>query len=417
MIEVQCTSCHTRYRIDEQVLPEGTPTFKCSRCGHVFSFDPRNSKAVNATPAASGQAAVRRRAEASAVSQAPSTSGGTAPPESVTSAAEGPDVTAAGMNFPARPSAAEGTPLAEPAPSARPSTAELLSRPFASQHEEAKPGENLTFDFRDENPAPDETGLPDHEAVREEPTWQVGDETAMAFGEESAPAAETSDSGPGAPATARASRRRTRAPRQRSGDEFVNEAAAPIYNRGVTRSARFFLMLFMLVAAGFLGMTVAIHNAPAVAGDILSRFPVIGDRFVPPTTPARLVALREVHAEYRRTRGEQVALVITGTAENVGPRRLHIVQVAVRLRDRAQHNLAGRAVYCGNNLAAKMVGEMTPHEIEFFQKLDPPKSFALEPSAGCPFVLVFIDPPGGTSSFDISVGRAMAAPEAAAPGA
>src|SRR6266478_3742607 len=45
MIEVQCTSCHTRYRIDEQVLPEGTPTFKCSRCGHVFAFDPREIKA------------------------------------------------------------------------------------------------------------------------------------------------------------------------------------------------------------------------------------------------------------------------------------------------------------------------------------------------------------------------------------
>src|SRR5579872_7410989 len=44
MIEVQCTSCHTRYRIDEQVLPEGLPTFKCSRCGHVFSFEPRKSR-------------------------------------------------------------------------------------------------------------------------------------------------------------------------------------------------------------------------------------------------------------------------------------------------------------------------------------------------------------------------------------
>src|SRR5215470_6384711 len=44
MIEVQCTSCHTRYRIDEQVLPEGLPTFKCSRCGHVFSHEPRKSR-------------------------------------------------------------------------------------------------------------------------------------------------------------------------------------------------------------------------------------------------------------------------------------------------------------------------------------------------------------------------------------
>src|SRR5215469_6290583 len=40
MIEVQCTSCHTRYRIDERVLPDETPTFKCSRCGHVFTAEP-----------------------------------------------------------------------------------------------------------------------------------------------------------------------------------------------------------------------------------------------------------------------------------------------------------------------------------------------------------------------------------------
>ncbi len=41
MIEVQCPSCQTRYRIDESVLPQDSPTFKCSRCGHVFNGDPR----------------------------------------------------------------------------------------------------------------------------------------------------------------------------------------------------------------------------------------------------------------------------------------------------------------------------------------------------------------------------------------
>src|SRR5215471_96339 len=43
MIEIQCPSCQTRYRIDENVLPQDSPTFKCSRCGHVFSGDPRLS--------------------------------------------------------------------------------------------------------------------------------------------------------------------------------------------------------------------------------------------------------------------------------------------------------------------------------------------------------------------------------------
>ena len=50
-IEVQCTSCHTRYRIDEQILPAGLPTFKCSRCGHVFNFDPRTAAKVDPAPA------------------------------------------------------------------------------------------------------------------------------------------------------------------------------------------------------------------------------------------------------------------------------------------------------------------------------------------------------------------------------
>src|SRR5260370_31936752 len=52
MIEIQCTSCHTRYRIDERVLPDDTPTFKCSRCGHVFNADPIPAKQRTPAPTA-----------------------------------------------------------------------------------------------------------------------------------------------------------------------------------------------------------------------------------------------------------------------------------------------------------------------------------------------------------------------------
>jgi hypothetical protein len=54
------------------------------------------------------------------------------------------------------------------------------------------------------------------------------------------------------------------------------------------------------------------------------------------------------------------------------------------------------------------VAQMTPHELEFFQKLNPPKSFALEPSATSPFVIVFIDPPSAVSRFNVSVASAHA---------
>ena len=77
------------------------------------------------------------------------------------------------------------------------------------------------------------------------------------------------------------------------------------------------------------------------------------------------------------------------------------------LRDAGQRALANRAVYCGNNLSAAMVRQMTPHEVEFFQKLDPPKAFTLDPSATAPFVIVFIDPPTGVTRFDVSVASAI----------
>src|SRR5579864_6218764 len=55
MIEIQCTSCHTRYRIDERVLPDDTPTFKCSRCGHVFNADPIPAKVRAPAPQATNE--------------------------------------------------------------------------------------------------------------------------------------------------------------------------------------------------------------------------------------------------------------------------------------------------------------------------------------------------------------------------
>jgi hypothetical protein len=157
-------------------------------------------------------------------------------------------------------------------------------------------------------------------------------------------------------------------------------------------------------------MTMLIRSAPATAAEILSHLPKIGDRFILPIAPARLVAMRDVHADYLRTKGGHIALVVTGIAENVGGAPLHAVQIAASLRDAAQRPLADRAVYCGNNLSAAMVRQMTPHEVEFFQKLDPPKAFTLDPSATAPFVIVFIDPPAGVTRFDVSVASAIKPP-------
>lgn len=405
MIEVQCTSCHTRYRIDEQVLPEGTPTFKCSRCGHVFAFDPREFK----TP--EQPAATPPRTSPPEPPPAPPTRSAPPTPAVKPAATASPPPPPPEPERPRRPEApAAGASAPEPQGPDTPATAhkpteEFFNRSFQDDTRDAPPGENLAFDFNDETHDTPQPGEP----PRYDDDWEVGEP----------------DDTPAAPQAARPKTRST--PREiemtrrrgRPGpipdpvaDEYImDDEAAPVYNRGVTRSSRFFLFLFLLVALGYGALTLFIRSAPAAAADMLSRLPIIGERFVLPITPARMVALRDVHTQYLRTRGGYNALVITGIAENVSESRLHAIQIAAALRDPAARSLGGQAVYCGNNLSLKTVSQMTPHEIEFFEKLDPPKTFRLDPAATSPFAIVFVNPPANVKQFDISVAKATTAPD------
>ena len=290
--------------------------------------------------------------------------------------------------------------------SAHKPTEEFFNRTFRDDTQDAPSGENLAFDFNDEaHDAPEVAPQPD-EPPRYDDKWEVGEP----------------DEEPAAPRTARPkarstpreiemTRRRGPAPDIAADEYIMDDEAAPVYNRGVTRSSRFFLVLFLLVALGYGSLTLFIRSAPAAAADMLSRLPLIGERFVLPITPARLVALRDVHTQYLRTRGGYNALVITGIAENVSESPLHAIQIAAALRDPAARSLGGQAVYCGNNLSLKTVSQMTPHEIEFFEKLDPPKTFRLDPAATSPFAIVFVNPPANVKQFDISVAKATTAPD------
>jgi predicted Zn finger-like uncharacterized protein len=489
-IEVQCTSCHTRYRIDEQVLPEGTPTFKCSRCGHVFSLEPRDGTGLEAAPEPVPSMPAPPRAPRPR-RQPQSRDAGNQPPIGEKSmpdpqsgwvvGSESPDSAArkgVGLGFPrtvttpsppapasappsfappssapalsVRPSAAPlpptsppaepssfasatsvppsseppvyvAPPAATPPPPAAPApeplshTDDLLHRPFREETPDS--GENLTFDFNDDQLHHETPAAAKSPADRLNSEWQVGEpeletppapplipRSQPAFASANADAAEPDS---------KANRLAMRTPKRVEDEEFLDEDAAPIYNRGaVTHSARFFVGLFLLIALGYGAITIFIRSAPATAAEMLSHLPRVGDRFVMPIAPARMVAMRDVHADYLHTKGGHTVLVVTGIAENVSERSLHAVQIEANLRDARQHPIANQVVFCGNNLSASMVSQMTPHELEFFQKLDPPKAFTLDPSTTSPFVIVFVDPPSVVSGFDVSVASASAATEA-----
>jgi predicted Zn finger-like uncharacterized protein len=441
MIEIQCTSCHTRYRIDERVLPDDTPTFKCSRCGHVFNADPVPAKVRKPAPEAPESesqeprtirparprpSALKSPVESDVVKREP-----VPEPRPTFPTKPEPRIQRSEpiRREPAKPKIPEAPPIAREVRQEKtrnePPSDDPLNRTFDDRDQKADTGENLRFDFSDERGeiagAP-----PERELERPEPHdggWQVGDTpadfehapmrqspTMMADPEPAPRPLPTTVRRMAAPLEAEAPRFAQPPAQAKSGfhlGETDDDAAEPAFT-GATHASGLFLAMFFFVAIVFLGASAIICDEPAASTRILSQAPRIGGYFARPIVPAMLVTLHDVRSEYYTLKGGHVALVIIGTARNVGTRPLHLVGINADLIGASPRPIAIQSVYCGNELSAKMLGEMTPREIEFSQGLSPPRTFAMDPAASAPFLMVFIDPPTGAGKIRISVSRADA---------
>lgn len=455
MIEIQCTSCHTRYRIDERVLPDDTPTFKCSRCGHVFNADPvparvrkmapqepespqppeNESQAPRtirpARPRASAlkspvESDVVKREVASEARQSIAPKPEPRPQRSEPRAQRVEPERPREFSAPQTPPAAAVQPEnRKEKPAQEPQTDDPLNRTFGDRDPKADTGENLKFDFSDERGEVGEAPA-ENELERPEPPdndWQVGDAPAdFEHAPSRQPPSMMSDPQP-APRPTPTTVRRMAAPLEAEMPRFVqpptrakstgfqlghadDDDTAEEASPGPTHASGVFLALFFFVAIAFLGASALICDEPVASARILSGAPRIGDYFARPIVPAMLVTLHDVRSEYYSLKGGHVALVITGTAQNVGNRPLHLVAIDADLIGAGASPISSLSVYCGNELSATMLGEMTPREIEFSQGLSPQKTFTIEPSASAPFLMVFIDPPTGAGKIRISVSKA-----------
>ncbi len=412
MIEIQCTSCNTRYRIDERVLPEDTPTFKCSRCGHVFTAEPRGPRrpappkasiepgekesAPAARPAARKVSTLKPAAPHGA--EPPSPAAPSSPPES-----EPPAQAAAS----APPRSAQHRMAAPETPLSQPPADDLARRFEKTFPEESAPGENLSLDF-DDSPILDDRDEPDPAVSRRHDGWEVGDE-------EPAPTPRRPPilSSPLRPAKPEPAPEPEPALADDDAPLFEERRATPsrapyVPESGRIHSTGFILGIFVLVAIVFGGGSLLICNAPVASAVFLNGLPMLGGRFAPPIVPARLVAIKDVNLAYRTVKGSK-ALVVTGTVVNVGSVPLHTVELAATLQDGARRPLAGTTIFCGNNPAPAMIGEMTPRELEFLQHLEPPRHFVLKPMVPAPFTMVFVSPPAAVSNLSIAVAKAMPA--------
>ncbi len=455
MIEVQCPSCQTRYRIDESVLPQDSPTFKCSRCGHVFNSDPRLARKPPIpkpkpapAPAAKpppprqsapepplpppAQPAIPQRTGVSAElpfeeSEPPVASSSSAglqtprsapPPQTGDSAAsrnpeqaQTPPRAAATIprqDYALAPPPPPPSPLrprpasAAAARSARPPSAAEHDNPLARSFadEEPRTAENLSFDFSEaeEQHQQGEANEPEDRYER----WQVGD-----------PDTEPVQEPPLTPEMSRYQARRAAIAQANRGMEKPSPAPQT-EERERVRSSSFFLGLMALIVIGFAFLTFILGFSTSFSRELLSQLPVIGGEFTAAAPPRQSpISLSDVHAEYRVLDSHRRALIVSGVAENHGDAPLHTIQLGVSLVDGDQRPVLSQAVFCGELVSPKIVSQMTPHELQFFQKLAPPKNFLLKSGDSTPFFVMFINPPPIVANFQVSILKAEPADDAA----
>ncbi len=296
----------------------------------------------------------------------------------------------------------------EPPPRASEPPRPTPEPPAAQNYGTDDVGENLEFDFSDDT----EPELGPEPADDDAPTalerWSVGDEDLDAPAQQ--PGFGRGEPDPGFSRGEPAPIGRGTIPRY-VGSPPIQRSPLPdegaYLERAGLYSARSFIGLFFAVASVFAALTGVICVIPSASADLMRRMPVIGPEFVQPTPLENLAGVSDVQSSYQTVKGGHGALVLTGVVHNNSTVPLHTVQIGVRLLDAAQHELAGSTVYCGTTLSPRMIGEMTPHELEFLQKLDPQKTFVLEPGHAAPFLMVFIDPPRNLNHFAVSVSKAQ----------
>ena len=303
-----------------------------------------------------------------------------------------------------------------------------LDRPFSRETaERPKTGENLSFDFQQDDDGPSLGDEPAEETPVRGPTFSPNDDpeppaaNSLASNEASERWRVGLEDEREEPAhIERIIARRKAEPQPPPTSEFRSRGAArPSRSDGADdigyaerarlHSSGFFILIFFLTALAFAAASLVICGTPTASAELMRQLPVFGTEFAVSIPLENQVTLGDVKGEYMRLKDGQSALVISAAAANNSDTPMHVIQVAVRLRDAHGRDISSAMVYCGNSLSQRMLAEMTPHEIEFLQNLEPQKSFVLAPGHTTRFMTVIINPPAQVGSFAMFVSRAAAA--------
>ncbi len=367
---IRCPNCSTTYRVNGSVLDAPRPTFRCSRCKHVFTIHLRlriheeGSPATEAAPgrgqppvapAAGGERDTRGHVHDDDRSGADTADRDTA--DTAGRDAAEPDPDAAEPD----PETARDTP-APPQPPTHPES----RPPAAASLPDTEATENA---FEEVEPAD-----PDFD-----PATTTGDDNVSAGG--------------------------ARKPDFEIDDDFLfptrpTPAPAPVETRG---SVVPLASLAVLSVIAFVLIALIYQVNPKPLDSMLGGIPWYGTAVFENRHFKSTLVLEGLASGVQPVQNRKEVFAVSGTLVNRGDRSIRKVRIEVQLFDAEGKQVGRQTAFVGNAISAKILQDMSLREISLLQSLEPVNSYGIPANGSANFTVALPKPKTAVKSFNCRV--------------
>jgi hypothetical protein len=145
----------------------------------------------------------------------------------------------------------------------------------------------------------------------------------------------------------------------------------------------------------YLALAVALAQRSEAAIESLSRVPILGRLLGGDHLLVWRLQLSDVDGALDQIKGGRPAYVVSGRAVNTTNEDLRVIEIEGRLLANGVEQRR-QTVYAANQ-QRKTIQDLSPSEVEMLLRLEPNRRFVIRPGESASFLLVFPNPPPGTT--------------------
>lgn len=377
---VQCPSCHTTYGVSDSLIATPNPTFRCSRCKHIFILGVRAEE----NPSHKGPVISQDEEEDRELSFP-------FPPPERKKDREENDKESFDFSEPEEP------PVANSPDQWQPESPNLQTdESFPSPEEILAPRqtkERLSPTTDEEQPSP---------LIKErEERWAITpphpqDEKPFTIPEENRfPQMETATELD--PKLEEDWQISYPLPEERETDTALDP------QRGRPVSILPYIGLFGALLLIYSLLTLMHQTQPKTIETLIKNIPWLGSSVLKNNHLRKEISLQSLRPSVQKIPGNQEVFVVSGVAVNRNPVSVREVQIEGQIYNGEGKEIGHQAIWIGNAVSLKIISGLTAQDIPLLQRMSPLKRFEIPPEGSAAFVIVFFKPSGEIKNFSCRV--------------